>query len=1192
MANKVEIKQINLAKRLTAWDSLRLDLTNSKEATIALLQEPYLKKGFKMPYIKGYQAVYDSESRARPRAVILIHNSLEYTTIPSLIGPDIVTIQTGKIANVISSVYMDSKKEGDICAPLQSVIDYALHSNSRVLIGGDFNAHSPVWGSASTNPRGAKVEDFIMNNPIKVDNVGNTYTYHRDGVRTIVDLTVSSMEVDIYDWVVHTRGQLSDHNLITYTIALDNRKVIKTRHLKKVDWNKFKAVMATQPVQRHPQWVWSTTRLDKEVEALEGRIITALDELAPLKQVRFNDKPQKRDLKIIAARKALLKAKKALDNNADKPEVLKARISEANKNYRKIIRSSQKEGYKDFIDTINETNQISKLIRSKNRPRKPIGMLSTNGTITRSGSEVLDILFDVHFPGSVKGEAVPNKYEKVDLGKPHVASKVAFITKEKVIRSFASFGAGKAAGDNFKPIVLQNLNDETLEDFVKIYRASVALGTIPVNWKKAAVVFIPKAGKPPGEPKSLRPLTLGSFLLKGLEKIILWELETICLPRISKHQFAFQPGKSIDEALTKVVDRAERGLLDGQYTMCVFLDISGAFDNINVEACLDGAKKCGIPDHIIKWFKSLLYNRVVTANVNGTSQTRLLNNGTPQGDVWSPKLFCMAIDSILSELNSDGVTAVGFADDMVLSMVGMDLPTIKATLQLKANKASQLLKALGLSLNASKTEIVVFTRKTTEVKLSEFKLDGQTVEISQEAKYLGVILDEKLLFSSHIEAKVKSAKKCIYMVRNLVYKRWGPLPKIMRQAYLTLVVPKFDYACHVWQHKLRKSDNLERVQSLALRTFAPTWQTMPTLGLQVIWNIPPLHLHLERRAKNIYARIKDVIKQTHRGKEVSKFGHLDVLTRYYPLPVDIDKCRKRAKKKLYSIKIPPDKGRVIVDPPLVREIHVYTDGSKLEGLAGCGVHIQGKEDICKHLGPSASVFQGEVFAITTAAKALVGQMGKTITFRSDSQAALLALDNDVFKNKTTWECYEALNELGRCNEVQLRWVKAHIGTTGNEIADQLAKRGSNPEEDRVYLPIPMAEVKRQNTLTMIRKWQREWDKELTCSHTQYMLPKVDNGVYKILGTYKRHEVKWYLECLTGFCHLNKHRHTMKIGDDPMCRFGCGREETPHHLIAVCDSWAERRYQITGSAEMLSEVPARKVLSLLGSHRRWEQLASV
>ena len=112
---------------------------------------------------------------------------------------------------------------------------------------------------------------------------------------------------------------------------------------------------------------------------------------------------------------------------------------------------------------------------------------------------------------------------------------------------------------------------------------------------------------------------------------------------------------------------------------------------------------------------------------------------------------------------------------------------------------------------------------------------------------------------------------------------------------------------------------------------------------------------------------------------------------------------------------------------------------------------------------------------------------------------------------------------------------------------------------------------------------------LTCSHTQYMLPKVDNNVNKILGTYKRQEVKWYLECLTGFCHLRKHRHTMKLIDDPMCRFDCGREETPHHLITSCGSWAEWHYQICGSAEALSEVPAQKVL-FLGSYQRWEQLA--
>ena len=83
---------------------------------------------------------------------------------------------------------------------------------------------------------------------------------------------------------------------------------------------------------------------------------------------------------------------------------------------------------------------------------------------------------------------------------------------------------------------------------------------------------------------------------------------------------------------------------------------------------------------------------------------------------------------------------------------------------------------------------------------------------------------------------------------------------------------------------------------------------------------------------------------------------------------------------------------------------------------------------------------------------------------------------------------------------------------------------------------------------MTRKWQKEWEKELECFHTQLMLPCVDNKIYKALANYKRQLVKWYLECLTGFCHLRKHRNTMGEDIDPMCRFNCNREETPHHLI--------------------------------------------
>ena len=41
----------------------------------------------------------------------------------------------------------------------------------------------------------------------------------------------------------------------------------------------------------------------------------------------------------------------------------------------------------------------------------------------------------------------------------------------------------------------------------------------------------------------------------------------------------------------------------------------------------------------------------------------------------------------------------------------------------------------------------------------------------------------------------------------------------------------------------------------------------------------------------------------------------------------------------------------------------------------------------------------------------------------------------------------ALNTLGESNEITLRWIPAHCGYEGNELADQLAKRGSNNDRD-------------------------------------------------------------------------------------------------------------------------------------------------
>ena len=94
---------------------------------------------------------------------------------------------------------------------------------------------------------------------------------------------------------------------------------------------------------------------------------------------------------------------------------------------------------------------------------------------------------------------------------------------------------------------------------------------------------------------------------------------------------------------------------------------------------------------------------------------------------------------------------------------------------------------------------------------------------------------------------------------------------------------------------------------------------------------------------------------------------------------------------------PPEDGRI--KPKEASGIISYTDGSVLDNKTGCGVHtVQGERVIYNgnfYLGNTTTVFQAEVTAIQKSAEMLIKKqmVNQTITFFSDSQASLAALDH-------------------------------------------------------------------------------------------------------------------------------------------------------------------------------------------------------
>jgi ribonuclease HI len=85
----------------------------------------------------------------------------------------------------------------------------------------------------------------------------------------------------------------------------------------------------------------------------------------------------------------------------------------------------------------------------------------------------------------------------------------------------------------------------------------------------------------------------------------------------------------------------------------------------------------------------------------------------------------------------------------------------------------------------------------------------------------------------------------------------------------------------------------------------------------------------------------------------------------------------------------------------------------------------------------------------------------------DSQVAIKALGKYQITLKLVWDCHQFLTQLVRHNRVQLIWVPGHEGVVGNEMADQLARTGS---EHPFTKPEPACSI----SIGVAKKSARNW----------------------------------------------------------------------------------------------------------------------
>ena len=119
----------------------------------------------------------------------------------------------------------------------------------------------------------------------------------------------------------------------------------------------------------------------------------------------------------------------------------------------------------------------------------------------------------------------------------------------------------------------------------------------------------------------------------------------------------------------------------------------------------------------------------------------------------------------------------------------------------------------NLKFNPSKTVAVLFSKKHKS-KQKFLKLGGKFIKHETEVKYLGVTLDKRLSWRSHINDKINTCKAMLLNITNKYRHTHKAKPKLMKWIYTGVIRPKLTYACLTWRNKINTKLLQQKLNSL------------------------------------------------------------------------------------------------------------------------------------------------------------------------------------------------------------------------------------------------------------------------------------------------------------------------------------------------------------------------------------------
>ena len=515
--------------------------------------------------------------------------------------------------------------------------------------------------------------------------------------------------------------------------------------------------------------------------------------------------------------------------------------------YKKCLRSVLRKAKRDYFNQrLAESGKdgrkvwktVNSVLRPNNQQPELPSKITVDGETLTEPAQVAKALctFFAKIGEKTANTALPPRKSYRDFLGPACVKSMALIPVTSTDVSMIVKGLRGASASGFDRVhtkVLKAVLPSVVQPLTHLVNLSLETGVFPSLLKKARIIPLHKGG-PQDDPSNFRPISILSVFSKVFEKPMKNQLYSFLEAKgfLNQRQFGFRPGHSTEDALASLSLFINKALDLGLVPAAILLDIKKAFDSMDHGILLGKIEHIGVRGEALRWFRSYLSSRRVYIGDDPLNDT-VVNFGVPQGSILGPLLFLVHVNDLSRVLNPNSRTSrccklccdpeissndhesdelVAFADDTTMASCDTDMSALQSKLEVILEETYIWMDANRFVINVDKSCALFFSRiGPLRPEVSGITTSRGTIRRPKTgyARYLGVLLDEKLSFVHHIHAVELKLSRNLGIIRKL--KHTFP-QKTLRLLYNGLIKPHLQYCASIWQSTF--TSHLKRLDSI------------------------------------------------------------------------------------------------------------------------------------------------------------------------------------------------------------------------------------------------------------------------------------------------------------------------------------------------------------------------------------------